>query len=149
MSENVRKRWPAEAVLALAIGHATPEVARKAGVNERTVRRWLQNPDLHAEVVKVRRDMMDRALGTLVFGMQRAAATLVQVCQDGTDSARVAAARAILDGAGVLREQLELEDTVAALEKALQERSKPRPRTPPQLRVVPDDATGNGHGRGA
>ena len=100
-----------------------PTVARAAaaaGVNERTLRRWLAEPGFRAALLAARREAFGQAIGLTQRYAPVAVATLVKVMNDAG-----AAASARVTAAGVLlrlgREGIELDDLadrVAALERA-------------------------------
>jgi hypothetical protein len=71
-----------KAAVALAAGHTQPEVADIAGVADRTIRRWLDNPEFSAEV-----DRLSIMLGIAAKGHRLRIANRVirQFVKDNTD----------------------------------------------------------------
>ncbi|MFF7260664.1 helix-turn-helix domain-containing protein [Streptomyces sp. NPDC008159] len=53
------------AAVLLAMGRSTEEIGPAVGVSGRTVRRWRARPEFHADVVRVRRRLLDGATAAL------------------------------------------------------------------------------------
>ena len=105
--------------LALASGQSIREAAASCDVGERTVKRWLTRPTFRRRVGELRGDMVDRALGRLADGMTEAADVLRQLLAAEGESVRLGAARSLLELGVKLRESVELESRLAALEAAV------------------------------
>ncbi|MFP8904807.1 hypothetical protein [Streptomyces atacamensis] len=112
------------AILALAQGEPTSAAARAAGVSTRTVDRWCTDPEFAADVQQARADMLTAAVGQLAAGAVEAVATLRRVMADpdAKDHARVQAARELLAALLPLREHVEIEQRLAAIEAAEEDR---------------------------
>lgn len=106
------------AIVALARGATSEEAARESGVSGRTVRRWMEDPDFQIEVRDTRTEMLSAAVGQLAAGAAEAIATLRDALDDEDGRTRVQAARVLLDACLSLRESLDLEQRLAALEAA-------------------------------
>src|SRR4051812_4268513 len=106
------------AALALAGGRTQPEAARSAGCGTRTLKTWLHDqPAFGRRVAELRADMTQRALGRLADGMASAADTLGFLSRKGkSEMVRLSAARAVLELGNRLREAVDLEARLAALE---------------------------------
>lgn len=118
MSGNVRKNGRPAAVLALASGETVAAAARKAGVTERTVYRWRQDDAFRREVDQARAEMFSRALGCMAEGAASAALVLRQLCLKAkSENVKLGAARALLEQGPKLRESVELEERLRALEE--------------------------------
>ena len=106
------------AALALAAGRTQNEAARKCGAGERTIKTWVATqPAFTRRIRELRAEMTARALGRLVDNMVSAADTLGYLSRKGkSESVRLAAARAVLELGSRLRETVELEERIAALE---------------------------------
>lgn len=106
------------AALALAAGHTIEEAAKKAGAGGRTIRTWLHDqPAFVRRIGELRAEMTGRALGRLVEGMASAADTLGYLSRRGkSEMVRLSAARAVLELGVKLRDSVELEERIAALE---------------------------------
>ncbi|MEU7581960.1 hypothetical protein AB0B50_30730 [Streptomyces sp. NPDC041068] len=110
-------RRPA-AVLALAQGRTTGQAAKSAGVSGRTILRWLDEPSFHQEVTDARTELLHLAVGRLAAASTKAVDALVDALDNERGQARVQAARTLLDACLALRESLDLEQRLAALETA-------------------------------
>jgi hypothetical protein len=117
MAEIGRRKGDAALLLALAAGQTVRDAARSAGIGERTATRRVADLDFRRRVAELRAEMVSRALGKLADGMADAADTLRQLLR-GRDSVRLSAARALLELGNKLRESVELEQRIKALEEA-------------------------------
>lgn len=108
-------------IVALARGATSEEAAREAGVSGRTVRRWMEDPDFLADVRDTRTELLQHAVGQLAAGAVEAVTTLREALRDADGRNRVQAARVLLDATLALRESLDLEERLAALEAAQKE----------------------------
>ncbi len=106
------------AALALAAGRTQEEAARESGAATRTIKTWLHDlPAFGRRVQQLRGEMTSRALGRLVDNMASAAETLGYLSRKGkSEMVRLGAARAILELGSRLRESIELEERITALE---------------------------------
>ncbi|MEU7183075.1 MULTISPECIES: helix-turn-helix domain-containing protein [Streptomyces] len=104
------------AVVALARGATSEEAARESGVSGRTVRRWMEDPDFSIEVRDTRTEILSSAVGQLAAGAAEAVTALRAALVDDDGRNRVQAARTLLDAVLSLRESLDLEQRLAALE---------------------------------
>ncbi len=120
MSENVRKKGREVAILALASGETLSAAARKAGVNERTLHRWRSEDGFRREVDNARAEMFGRALGCAAEGIVSGVLVLRQLCLKAkSETVKLGAARSLIELGTKLRESVELEARLAALEEAL------------------------------
>ena len=104
----------------LAAGLTAAEVARAAGVSERTVRRRLSDPEFAAKIEAARNEALHRAAAKVSAGAVSAADTLVVLLRPNERSmVRLGAARAVLDFGIRLRAELELSDRLKAVEQHL------------------------------
>lgn len=104
------------AALALAQGRTNGQAATEAGVSARTILRWLDDPDFRQEVDDTRTTLLRLAVGRLAAASTLAVDALVDSLTSERGQARVLAARTLLDACLKLRESLELEERIAALE---------------------------------
>lgn len=117
-------RGPAsDAALAAALAAgATQEAAGAAvGVSARTVRRRLEGAALRAEVGRMRQEIAHAVLAEAAAAAGEAVQVLVAIMRDleAGPGARLAAARALLQTAGLYSERSEVSDRVGALEDSL------------------------------
>jgi hypothetical protein len=105
------------AALALASGCtlAAAAVASKAG--ERTINTWLAKvPALRRRISELRADMTSQSLGRMANAMSDAADVLKRLLEAESESVRLSAARSILELGVKLRETVEFEERLVALE---------------------------------
>jgi hypothetical protein len=102
--------------LLLAEGKAIKAAAAEAGIGERTAYTWLADPRFQNHISDLRGRMVDTALGRLTDAATKAVDTLVGLLDDGRDTVRLRAAFGILDSMARLREHVEFERRIAALE---------------------------------
>lgn len=119
MPENGRRKGDAAFLLALAAGQTACDAALAAGIGERTATRQLADPAFRTRVSELQGEMVARALGHLADGMAEAAETLRALLKAESESVRLGAARSLLELGNKLRESVELEERLAALEGRL------------------------------
>jgi transposase-like protein len=106
------------AALALAGGRTVAETASLAGVGERTLARWLAEDDaFRRRVGELRAEMIGRALGKMADGMADAADRLRQLLQAESEGVCLGAAKALLELSVKLRDTVEIEERLTALER--------------------------------
>jgi len=106
----------AEAAVAALLAHASiAESAKSIGIAERTLRRWLAREDFRRKYLAARRSAFDRAIDALHRHALEAVTTLRDVMLDAAApaSARVSAARTVLE---LGRVSIELDDLCERLE---------------------------------
>ncbi len=127
MAGGDRANARAVAVAGLAVGLTKGEVARQAGVSDRTLRRWLKQDAFRRQVEDARAELISSTVGRLADATTDAVATLQELLGTGNPPAtRLGAARAILEMASRYRESEELEKRLAALEEAVAARERER-----------------------
>ncbi|MCW5967582.1 MAG: hypothetical protein KIT57_03650 [Blastocatellales bacterium] len=110
------------AIDALLKEPTTRAAATAAGVNERTLFRWLSD----ATFAQAYRAARSRLLESTLTALQAASVEAVKILREvmanyeAQATARVSAARAVLDFALKGREQIELEERLRALESAVE-----------------------------
>ena len=107
-------------MVALASGQPVRQAAESADVSERTVYRRLQDEAFRMSLARERARLIEEAVGRLAYGMTTAADTLAEIAADtgAPASARVSAARAVLELGQRLRGELDLERRLEQLEEA-------------------------------
>jgi hypothetical protein len=120
VSTGRKRKAEAALVQALACG-ASPEAAgQKAGLSRRTVFRRLADPAFRAEVDSVRADMLRRTSDIISAAGQSAIKTLVTLQEvAASEAVRLGAARSILEIGCKVRENVALQEQLAALEARL------------------------------
>jgi hypothetical protein len=120
MPDRSRKKADTTLLLALACGATVEAAARQVGVTPRTVYRRLEDPAFRAQVQALRTDMVQRAAATLTAAATEAVKTLVVLQHASTPAAvRLGAARAVLEIGIKLREVVDLEARLRAVEERL------------------------------
>jgi hypothetical protein len=126
-----RKNADPALIVALASGCMVEDAARQVGVGETTIYRRLAEPEFRRHVDEARREMLTRAVGRLADAGTEAADTLRKLLIADSESVRLGAARSVLELGVKLRESMELEQRIAALEarqEALTSQQKGKPR---------------------
>jgi len=112
-------------LIALACGATIPKAAAETGIAVRTVQRRLADPAFQARLRQVRGEFLERAGGALVAASMRSVQTLLSLQEAAQPPAvRLGAARAVLELGMRVREVVDLEGRLAALEAALAERQQ-------------------------
>ena len=124
MSAKKLSRAQLLAIPHLAAGSSIRATADTIGVSERSIRRWLKNPEFAAALREAEKEVWNATVRKLRALGEKAVNALGRVLEDpgATPSARIQAARAILDGiakAEALSRLQDLEDRVRALEERL------------------------------
>ena len=115
-------------VAALAGGATVAKAAELAGVAPRTVWRRLQDDAFHQRLDTARQQTIQAAVDMLGKAASAATMTLIDLLQSKhPPSARLGAARAILELGAKLREGQEVEERLTAIEAALSDIQRRRP----------------------
>ncbi len=112
----------AEKVLTALLHHgAVRSAAKEAGVSEATVFRYLQDAEFQRRYRQARADVVDAAIALMQRLCSNAVTTLGTVMQDtgAPASARVSAAKTILEQSTGAIELMDLQERVELLEKML------------------------------
>jgi len=116
--KDSRKKEGETLVLALACGATVEAAARQADVSDRTVYRRLQDPKFRTQVRDARAEMVKRSAGMLTAAAGESVRTLLALQKAPTPPAvRLGAARAVLELGIKVREMVELEARIEALEQ--------------------------------
>ena len=119
MAHRGRKSADDALVATLAGGVTVQAAAQRCGVSERTIFRRLQDSGFKQRIANARAGMLERALGQLSTGAAEAAVVLRKLLRSKADSIRLQAARTILELGNRLRENVEQEHRLRALEERL------------------------------
>lgn len=123
------------AIIALARGATTDQAAAEAGVTSRTVRRWLADPAVSAEVRRLRADLLNQVVGALSDAAVDAVHTLRDALGADSENVRVRAAQTILTALVSLRDATEVTERLTAIEDALNAHQSTH-RSQPQIGVA-------------
>jgi hypothetical protein len=111
-------------VTALLSHAGVEEAGRAAGISASTAWRWMRDPAVQARLREARKDAMNAAMARLQEAASGAVDCLCEVQKEGeSESARVSAARCILEQALRAAELGDLEERLAKLETIAQGRS--------------------------
>jgi len=128
MAKSGHDRGDEAFFLALAGGKTIKEAAKLAGISQRTATRRLSDPAFRRQIAEARAELMEKALGKLASAAAEAVDTLRKLLKAEAESARLGAARSIIELAGRLRASVELEERLRALEEHLSARDDAFPR---------------------
>lgn len=119
MAHSGRRNADDALALAVAAGQTLREAAGAVGIGERTAaRRWADDSFRH-RVTELRGQMVALALGKMADGMTEAAEALRKLLKAESESVRLGACRAILELTVKLREAVDQEERLQALEAQL------------------------------
>lgn len=107
------------AIELLAKGACHRDAASGAGVDKRTIQRWLEEPEFRDDITKFRTELLTSAAGMLCSAANNAVKVLDDLLKDGSSAIKLGAARAILDSVIRVRELTVVEGRVAELEQKL------------------------------
>ncbi len=119
MADFGRRKGNARLVAEFAAGRTLRDAARASGLSERTAGRRLADPEFRKLVSDVRSEMIQRAVGALASAAEEAIATLRDLLSDDSSTARLGAARSVLEYGTKVRENVELEQRIVDLESRL------------------------------
>jgi hypothetical protein len=118
MARRGKKDIDERLLLALACGATVEATARTVGVSDRTVYRRLADPAFRGRLQQLRADMVQRTAGALTAAGAEAVRALLGLLKDATPpAARLGAARAVIELGVKMRETVELEERLQALEE--------------------------------
>lgn len=102
----------------LARGKTCREVARALGIAEKTLYNWRKRPAVQRAIYNMQQELIDSSQSKGLALMPEAIATLTAIMNDENARAsdRIAASRALLNGAAAYQERKMLERTVSDLE---------------------------------
>lgn len=108
-----------KALTALLTHSTHKEAAQAAGISDRQLRTYLQDPDFKNEYQKRLDMILDEATAACKQAMTPAVCALVEIATDRTkaDTTRVLAARAILDAGLRMHDAVIVSDRLTALEQ--------------------------------
>lgn len=111
-----------EKAIAALLNHSSiPEAAKSIGIGERTLFRWLKLDPFKSAYREARQEVVSQAIARIQAGMARAVTTLKAVMknEDAPASARVSAAKAMLDMGLKVVEIENLEARIDEIEKVV------------------------------
>jgi hypothetical protein len=108
-----------QAAVGIAVGEAAGVLAARLGIGRRTLVRWQGRNDFRRRVNELRAAMTRAACGRLAESMSAAADTLSSLLMVDKDSVKIQAARQLLGMGTKLREVVEFEERLQAVEAKL------------------------------
>lgn len=125
------------AVNLLAEGQTCREVARRLNVTERTIYAYRKKPAVATAILRAQEDLMAEGGSKGINSVSDAVRVLKEIINDNAaqDSDRIAACRALMQGAVAYQERQILERKIRDLETLLQELTQSAP--PPEAEVGP------------
>jgi hypothetical protein len=122
MPGGSKKRADVALTAHLAAGFSPAGAAKLAGVSEATTYRRLADPAFRQRVEEARSAFWDRALGILSKGAAESALVLRRLLRSDDGRLKLQAAKILLEQGIKVRDQVDITQRVAALEKLAQER---------------------------
>lgn len=106
------------ALAALVKTRSIREAAAQAGIDERSIRRYLKDPDFLQEYRQIQAEILTDARESAQGSIAPALETLQEICTDteARNSDRITAAKTLLEWACRLTELTDLEERITALE---------------------------------
>lgn len=109
-----------KAILALLTERTMQDAAKKSGVSETTLWRWMQEPEFQSAYRQARRSVVEKAIGELQAACSEAVKTLHRNLSCGVASTEVTAAKIILEQATKGVELIDLQERLESLEQLLE-----------------------------
>lgn len=123
MSQDVSELTPKQqrAIEALVQGKTNQEAAAAAGVNRKTITRWLQQPEFQTALRTAQHAAYDEAMADLAATSRLAVQRLRKLLNSSKTSEQgiISAARLVLDGAFRGHEQAEMKRQLQEIERML------------------------------
>ena len=113
-------------IVHLASGISPAAAARLAGISEATCYRRLADDAFRQRVEAARSSFWERALGTLSKGAAESATVLRKLLRCEDDRLQLQAAKILLEQGIKVRDQVDIAQRIAALEKLAQQRKDQR-----------------------
>jgi transposase-like protein len=118
MSRKGKYGSDAELVTALACGATIEGAARKYGVSESTIYRRLRDPEFRQRIKDISAETLKRTVRMLTASAPEATRTLLTLLEPSNPaSVRLGASRSNLDRAVRMREHVEFEERLTAIEQ--------------------------------
>ena len=122
MSRKVSRE---SAITALVANPSIKAAAAACGISEKTLHQWLNEPAFASELKKAQDATTKAAMKRVVASVSAAVTVLEEIMQDVSvpPAARVSAARTLLDSALKVYETQDIEERIAAIERAAGEKT--------------------------
>jgi hypothetical protein len=119
MADTGRRKGETALLLALAAGETVRDAAKAANIGERTATRRVADPAFRLRLAEVRGDLFRQAQDRLAGAMTAAADTLRNLLSARSENVRLGAARTIIELGVKVRDALEMEERMSAVESRL------------------------------
>ena len=120
MAGKRRKKAEDALLHALACGASAEAAANQCGVDRSTVNRRLRDPEFKRRLHEMRAEMVDRTAAMLSAAGCQSVSTLLELQRAvHPPAARLAAAKAVLEKGMKIREAIDYEKRISALEQQL------------------------------
>jgi hypothetical protein len=116
MAHGGRRKADEALAAALAMGNTLRDAARAIGIGERTAARRWADAAFKRRVSELRGDMVARSLGRMADAMTDAADVLRKLLKAKSESVRLGTARSLIELGLKLRDSIEVDARLAALE---------------------------------
>jgi hypothetical protein len=126
MPGGSKKAADAALVVHLASGISPAGAAKLAGVSEATCYRRLADPSFRQRVEAARATFWERALGILSKGAAESATVLRKLLRSDDGRIKLQAAKILIEQGCRVRDQVDIAQRIAALEKLAEERKDRR-----------------------
>jgi hypothetical protein len=124
-SKKARRLADDQALLLLASGKSVTKTAAKTGLSRRTLTRRLNDPAFRRRLSKFRAELFERGMGILAAAQAGAASALVRLLKSENESVRLGASRSVFELGAKIRENVEIEERLSALEDRCINRGHP------------------------
>jgi len=142
MSKRNNQNQKSGLALAMAAGETVAAWARENQVPVRTARTWSNSPEVRKLVRRIRRRVIDRAVGRLSKNATAAADEIVRLAKKAASEAvRLNAARAVLAELMAVSNYATLEGRLAEVERRIRDSSQPNSSQLPAPGSQPDQMT--------
>ena len=123
MAKNKLSPRQRRAILYLLSSRSVREASRKSGVPERTLYRWLQQPDFLQALRNAENQLLKDASRRLVFLSGQAIEVVTEILNspDSSDNTRLRSAKIVFDNCLKIRKLIEIEEKVNSLEEIISE----------------------------
>jgi hypothetical protein len=126
MLQRRRRKGEETFIRALACGASVEAAAQKAGISRATAYRRMHDPELQRQLQEIRSEMVRRTSGGLTASGAEALKTLLSLMQPTVPpGTRLGAARSILEIGMKMREVVDLDEQVKALEERMPKEGPP------------------------
>ena len=141
MSKRNNEGQKSSLALAMAVGDTVADWASEKHVALRTAQAWSASREVRKEVRRIRRRVLDAAIGRLSKNATAAADRIAQLVKDAkSEAVQFSAARAVLADLMAVSNYAALERRLAAVERRMQDTAEsPISGCPPEQTVSPDD----------